>query len=531
MRPISRRAFGEAMLSGAAVSKALSHSAFPRGSIVSRPNIVFICSDQHTGLQLMGHPGGEAIARTPNLERLAALGTRFTNAYSANPVCAPGRAALMTGRFASDVGSYGNSTPFDGRVPTWGNYLQRSGYSCWATGKMDLTPKVDLGFKQFNTSHGHFEHPDITTLFRRPMCYRVDERRQVNGEVGDRGKHDEGVLEAGLNFLHNESPKIRNPWAAYLGFVMPHPPFAAPQKYWDLYPPDQVRMPNIPQGYLEKLHLAYQIVRHFKMIATPIPEQRIRRARSAYYGMISELDARIGRILDELENSGQLKNTLIVYTADHGEMLGEHGLWFKNVLLEGAARVPMILAGAGLPQGRTLDAPVSHVDLVATLLDVAGIEKPDALRGHSLLRLMEGNSAAAPPVVYSESHSGGNSTGSFMIRKGHWKYIHFSWYDDNLLFNLEDDPGEMSNLAHNPERASIVEDLRGHLTSLVDPDAVTERAFEKQEQMLMTMVQRKTEQDFCETLKSRLGNGQARALAQKYYKSVRPVPRHAPLQS
>jgi len=119
-----------------------------------RPNIVFICSDQHSGPVLMGGPGDVVPVRTPNLKRLASMGVHFKNAYCVDPVCAAAWASLMTGRFASDVGSYSNSTPFDGRVPSCGNYLQQAGYFCWATGKMDLTSKADLGFKQVHTSHG-----------------------------------------------------------------------------------------------------------------------------------------------------------------------------------------------------------------------------------------------------------------------------------------------------------------------------------------------------------------------------------------
>ena len=490
-----------------------------QNGVIRRPNIVFICSDQHSGLQLMGQPGGEIQARTPNLRRLAEMGVRFTNAYSVNPVCTPARAALMTGRFASDVGSYCNSTPFEGQVPTWGNYLQKAGYSCWATGKLDLTPKADLGFKQVKTDQGHYEKPDITSLFRRPMCYRVDERKQADGTVGDASAHDQRVLETGLSILRNDVPDGGKPWVTYMGFTMPHPPFITSQKYWDMYPPDQVRMPNVPPGYLERLHPVFQTMRRFSMTATPIPEERIRHARTAYYGMISQLDERIGQILDELEKRDELKNTLVIYTSDHGEMLGEHGLWFKNGLLEGAARVPMILAGAGLPQGKTFDAPVSHVDLVATMLDIAGITRPEGLRGHSLLPMIAGNESLQPEFVYAESHSEGNATGSFMIRKGRWKYIYFSWFGDNLLFDLESDPGEMNNLAGRPEHAGIVQELHGHLTSLVDPDAITERAFEKQERILAAMVQKNTLESFAQALESRLGKGQAMALAHKYYRS------------
>jgi len=522
MQPISRRKFGKTVLSGMVASGTLDSPSSSRGSSLKRPNILFICSDQHSGPLLMGGPGEVVPVRTPNLKRLAQTGVHFKNTYCVDPVCTPSRASLITGRFASDVGSYGNSTPFDGRVPTWGNYLQQAGYFCWATGKMDLTPKADLGFKQVHTSHGHYERPDITSLFRRPMCYRVDERVQVDGKVEERGKHDQAVLAAGLEFLRTEAKSVGKPWAAYLGFIMPHPPFGAPQKYWDLYPPDQVRIPNVPPGSLENLPLPFQVLRHFKMISTPIPEERIRRARSAYYGMITELDGMIGELLGQLEKSGELENTLVVYTSDHGEMLGEHGLWLKNDLLEGAARVPLIMAGASLPRGLSIEAPVSHVDLVATLLDFAGVPRPGGLRGHSLLPMTRGEQTSHPGFVYAESNSEGNCTGSFMIRRGEWKYIYFSWYGDTLLFNLKEDPGEMNNLADNPAHASKVRELHGLLTSLVDPDKVTEAAFRKQHQVLMKMVQEKTPDEFFHALRGRLGRGQATALTRKYYRNWQP---------
>ncbi len=515
MSGISRRKFGQSVLSGVVASGALNGAAFSQASIRKRPNIVFICSDQHSGPMLLGGPGEVVPVRTPNLERLASTGVHFKNAYCVSPVCTPARASLMTGRFASDVSSYCNSTPFEGQTPTWGNYLQQAGYFCWATGKLELTPKADLGFQQVHTSHGHFEHPDVTSLFRRPMCYRVDERKQVDGKVEEMGKHDQEVLQAGLGFLRNEVKNTGKPWAAYLGFTMPHPPFGAPQKYWDLYPPDQVRLPNVPSGYIEKMPLDFQILRQFKMIATPIPEERIRRARTAYYGMITELDGMIGKLLDALEEAGELKNTLVIYTSDHGEMLGEHGLWLKNNLLEGAARVPMILAGAGLPAGREIESPVSHVDLVATLLDFAGMLQPGGLRGHSLLPMIQSSRSAPPEFVYAESHSEGNCTGSFMIRKGNWKYVYFAWYDEKLLFNLQEDPGEINNLANDPANASIVQELHALLTSLVDPNRITEAAFRKQNQVLEAMLQKQTPDELFRILAGRLGPGQAECAHQE----------------
>lgn len=538
---INRREFGKTLTTGLG-SSMLDLKAFSQGQpgAVRRPNILFICSDEHNGRLLMGGPGKASPAMTPNLERLASMGVYFRNAYTANPVCAPARAAFMTGRFASDVGSYCNSTAFDGRVPTWGNYLRNAGYYCWATGKLDLTPEADLGFVQHNTSSGHFSNRDITSLFRRPLCYRIDNRKSVDGKVAEHPKaHDVAVTGAGLNFLQTQAGSLKKPWAAYLGMTLPHPAFTTTQKYWDLYPPDTVSLPNIPPGYLENLPLVYQALRNFDLMSTPIPEERVRRARSAYYGMVTELDANIGRVLDQLEKTDALKDTLVIYTSDHGEMLGNHGLWLKDVLFEGAAHVPLFMAGAGLPRGKVIDTPVSHLDMVPTMLDLAGAPIPSALRGHSLLPMIFGKESDYHGHVFAESHGSGKCTGSFMIRQGKWKYIYFSWYNDNLLFNLDDDPEELINLAGKPEFASVRRELHGVLTSLVDPDKVAEQAFEAQHQVLQqilkdpaslkTKLHSSAHQQmpvqlpkdhasrFCLDLIYRLGPGQAAALTKKYF--------------
>lgn len=521
---ITRRDFTKTLAAGMG-SAVIPNISFARTNdgVVQRPNILFICSDQHSGQMLMGGAGRPVPVRTPNLERFSSKGVWFRNAYCGSPVCAPARASMMTGRFASDVAAYGNTTVFDGSVPTWGNYLRDAGYSTWATGKMDLTAEKDLGFQQVNTAHGHFRRPDITELFRRPMCYRIDERELVDGRVGDRTIPDKARIDAGMAFVEAQSAAPGKPWAAYVGVVSPHPEFEAPQKYWELYPPRQVPLPNLPPGYLDRLHPVFQVLRDFSMISTPIAEDRIRRARTAYYGMVTQLDEYLGSVIDELERKGALKNTVLIYTADHGEMLGEHGLWLKRSLLEGAARVPFFMVGAGLPAGKVIDTPVSHVDLTATLLDLAGAQRPAGLRGTSLLPLIAGDSRAVPRYVYSECHNEGNCTGSFMVRKSEWKYIYFSFYVNNLLFNLRDDPGELNNLSGRPGTAAIEREMHDALTSFVDPDGVTLRAFEKQEQILARMVHDQDAHSFYQTLGGRLGQGQAALIAQRHYPNWKPA--------
>jgi len=476
----------------------------------NKPNIVFICSDQHaykyTGY--MGHP----FVKTPNMDRIARYGTVFESCYSGNPVCVPGRASMMTGMYASDCNSFCNSTVWDGSHPLWSKRLKDVGYYCWATGKLDLDDKLDTGFVEVETQHGHISKPDITSLFRRPVGYRIKEREGVNGKSSVNRNNDSKKTKTALKFINEQATDIKQPWALYVGYHEPHPKFVGYEKYFNMYYPNQVDMPNIPPGHLEDLHLVYQELRHFKRIATPVPEDRIRRARAAYYGMITELDEYIGKLLDALEKSGQLKNTIFVYTSDHGESLGEHGLWYKNNLYDVAARVPLIMMGPDIPKGKRITTPVGHVDVVATMLEWAKIKRPTELRGHSLTPLLKGKSGDFPGFAFSETHSEGNCTGSFMIRKGDWKYIHFTWYDD-LLFNVKEDPNEFNNRINDPTTKDIVAELKAILKSLVDTEDVTLRAFKTQDAMLKDWANRMTEDELFEQFKGRLGKGQARSMA------------------
>jgi choline-sulfatase len=278
-------------------------------------------------------------------------------------------------------------------------------------------------------------------------------------------------------------------------------------------------LPDVPLDYLDRRHPVFEQLANFQRFSTPVAPDRIRRARAAYFGMVTELDRMVGNLLDELQKTGQADRTLIVYTSDHGEMLGSNGLWFKNVLLENAARVPLILAGAGLPRGKVVDTPVMHVDLVATILEMAGVSGDPKLRGHSLLPLTRGESGTHPGIGYSESHSEGNCTGSFMIRKENWKYIYATGYEP-ILFDLRSDPSEQHDLAGKPETAAIQKELQAELLRLTpDPDGVTERAFAAQQVLLETMIHDFRRDEFYEELRSRLGDGQARILANHFYRN------------
>ena len=521
MPELTRREFTRRFTTGLG-STALASSFRLRGETAAeqpfRPNIVFICSDNQSfkDTGYAGHP----LVKTPNLDRIARQGVIFSNAYCGSPVCAPARASMMTGMYPSDNSSFCNSTPWDGTHPAWAKRLKQAGYYARSIGKLDLNGNFDTGFEEFKSKHSHVDNPDITSLFRRPLCYRIGERPNVNG--GPRAtRHEDGTWAAmAERFIRKESRSQNQPWALYVGFHQPHVAyfdrkgFLALKQYWDMYPPESMEIPSIPPGHLENQHLVFQELRRFKRLATPIPEERIRRARAGYYGMITELDEYVGQIWDALEETGQLGNTVVIFTSDNGMSMGEHGLFYHNSLYEEAAHVPLLMAGVGLPQGVTMDTPVAHVDVVASLLELAGIGIPSHLRGHSLMSLVEGPAGDHPGFAYAENHSEGNCTGSFMIRKGDWKYIHFTWYED-LLFNLAEDPGEFENRINQPAAQDVQAELRAILNSQVDPEATTLRAFKAQDQILQRLVDRMTEDELYETFEFRLGPGQARALAAK----------------
>ncbi len=534
MASMSRREFNKKLTGGLLAASVAGPGAISLEAISGwssgerRPNFVFLCSDQHSAKYsgFAGHP----FVKTPNMDRIAANGVQCSAAYCGSPLCVPGRSSMMTGLYASDVNSFCNSTVYDGSHPTWGKRLRDAGYYCWAVGKQDLNPACDLGFVESGVEHGHAKKPDITSLFRRPVGYRIREREGIDGglqgeskgeleETGNRSisGRDELDTRTAVRFLKEEAPKLKKPWVAFIGLREPHPPWTGRREYYEDYLP-RIEVPRVSIDELEQLPLPYQVMRNFKRISTPIPEERIRRAMAAYFSMVSQLDDHVGEIYRCLEETNQIGNTYFIYTSDHGESLGEHGMWLKNNLYEGPARIPLLISGPDVPKGGTIGTPVSHIDLVATMVQWAGLQMPRELRGTSLLRMMNDKPEGGPQFVYAESHSEGNPTGSFMIRKGEWKLIHFSYYGD-LLFNLKEDPGEKHNRVDDPSVHDVVAELQSILRQHVDPEEVTERAFATQEKVLRGFVEKMNEEELFELMRSRMGDGQARVMARMLNKS------------
>jgi choline-sulfatase len=520
MKMINRREFTKLTGSGIAGAVFTPGTIFGKSfnEFPARPNIVFISSDNQsykdTGF------AGHSLIKTPNLDRIAKQGVVFSNAYCGSPVCTPARACMMTGMYPSDNNSFCNATPWDGSYPTWSKLLKENGYYTRSIGKLDLNNNFDTGFEEFESRHNHVNNPDITALFRRPLCFRMGERPNVTGRSRDSIHKDASWAKLGYSFIVEESTALNKPWVLNIGFREPHVAFferqgfLALKKYWDMYPLDAIDLPDMSTDHLEDQHIVFQSLRHFKRLAAPIPEERMKRARAGYYGMISELDEYIGQIWNALEKTNQLNNTIFIYTSDNGMSMGEHGLFYHNHLYEEAAKVPLVITGASIPKGIEISTPVSHVDVVRTILDITHTKVSANLRGHSLLPLINGEKGSEPVFVYCENHSEGNCTGSFMIRKGDWKYIYFTWYDD-LLFNLKEDPNEFTNRIYDPDTFVIQKELKEILLSQVNPDNITMNAFKTQNAILKKMSDELSEEDLFNKFEFRLGSGQARALAAK----------------
>lgn len=457
------------------------------------PNILVICSDEHHPLMsgYLGHPH----VQTPNLDALAADGTRFTNAYCNSPVCTPSRMSFMTGKYASEVGSWFLHIPLDPEEMTWSRRLKEAGVASTMLGKLDLCGDYqDAGFSDYRILKRRpawTEYPRQSPFAPRLEGYvRPDKREHIDnsgirepfitdGHSGPDDRygfydHDRIVTGWALDYVKERGRSgSADPWALYVGLIYPHWPYCVPQKYFDLYYPDNVEMPFDASFPNERLHPA---LRHFQkgQGIDGITEDDVRRTVAAYYGMITVMDEMIGRIIDELKTQGLYDNTYIIYTSDHGDSLGEHGLFYKQCSYEGSVGVPLIVSGPGLPTGEMRDNPVSLVDLYPTVMDMAGLETEPDRRGHSWLPLITDN-AERPEHVFAEHHGNFFKDSWYMIRMGDYKFTYYC-NDRPTLYNLADDPPELHDLAADPAHAPVLAECEEVLRGILDPEAVALRS-------------------------------------------------------
>jgi choline-sulfatase len=443
-------------------------------------NVLFVLSDQHS--RRVTGCYGNPVVRTPNLDALAAQGTRFGSAYCQTPICVPARASLATGRYAHAIGSWDNATPYVGtEAASWGHRLIEKGHRVTTIGKLHYRKVGDpSGFPdQRIPLHVLDGVGDLYGLLREKMPVRPQSRHQVlEARAGEAEyiRYDRGTAQAAVRWLREEAPAENRPWALMVSFATPHFPLVVPERYFNLYPPDSLPLPVQWRPEEWSRHPVLELKRRLEALDRPFDERTIRNAMAAYYGLVTFLDEQIGIVLQALREAGFAGNTRIIYTSDHGEMLGEHGCWWKSVMYESAVAVPLIVAGPDVPAGRLVGTNAMLVDVFPSIVEAVGAEfaAEDAdLPGESLFRLAR--EADRPRTAFSEYHAIFSPSGIFMIRNARYKYVHYVGHPP-MLFDLSADPDETRDLAGDPNHADALAACERELRSIADPEAVDRRA-------------------------------------------------------
>ena len=446
-------------------------------------NVLFILSDEHNR-DISGCYGNQ-IVKTPNIDSLSARGTTFDNAYCNSPICVPSRASLATGAYPHQTRYWDNAHPYDGSAPTWHHHLRETGHDVASIGKLHYrSPEDDAGFSEI-------QHPiyvpdgqgDVIGLLRkngRPRKAASAMAEKAGSGSSGYSDFDNRVAGAAANWLTNRPAASAKPWVLYVSFVLPHFPLIAPKEFFDMYADVPIPMPDQYDPAERPSHPGVDAYRTSFNYDDYFDEKTLRVALQAYYGMCSFLDHNVGRVLSALSEAGLEDDTLVIYASDHGESLGNRGLWGKSVFYEDSAAIPMMMAGPGVATGTRCATPVSLVDIYPTVVQVAGgtlDERERTLPGSDLRDLARETDPTR--VAFSEYHAAGSTAGGFMLRKGDWKLIYYVGHPPQL-FNLAQDPREASDLSGQERTAAIQAELEAELRRIVDPEVADAMAFSDQ---------------------------------------------------
>ncbi|MEF2553976.1 sulfatase-like hydrolase/transferase [Aurantimonas sp. A2-1-M11] len=454
-------------------------------------NLIVIMSDEHQ--RAMAGCYGHEFITTPNIDSLAARGTRFDNAYTSCPICVPARASFATGKHNYQIGFWDNADPYDGSIPSWHRRLRDTGHEVVSVGKLHFrSSEDDNGFShEILPMHVIEGKGDLMGLVREDIPVRGAAYKMAN--MAGPGEspytlYDRQIAAEAAKWLHDQAPKHTDkPWVLFVSFVTPHFPLTAPPEHYYRYYND----PDLPmpKAYAESERHYHPYINdyanssnydaHFKS------EDDVRRGVAGYFGLCSFLDEQIGKVISALEESGNSASTRIVYTSDHGDSVGARGLWGKSNMYEEAASVPLIAAGEGIPKGKVIDTAATFLDIYPFIIDCVGENRKGMVEpdhpGTSIIELANGMDPDR--TILSEYHAMGSTGGIYMLRDRRYKYVHFVNYAPQL-FDLQTDPGEMTDLAGDPAYASVLADFESRLRKRLDPEEVDRRAKARQNALL-----------------------------------------------
>ncbi|TGG95457.1 choline-sulfatase [Natronospirillum operosum] len=441
----------------------------------THPNILFIMADQIAAPVLPFH-GGQVV-QAPNLQTLADQGVVFDSAYCNSPLCGPSRFVLMTGRLPSMIGAFDNAAELRADTPTFAHYLRRFGYSTALSGKMHFCGPDQLhGFETRLTTDIYpadfgwavnwddpSERPtwyhDMSSVTQAGPCVRTNQL-----------DYDDEVIFHAQRYLYDQARTASDkPFCLTVSMTHPHDPYAIPKEYWDRYRPEDIDDPRLTWDDVEQDAHSARLRALYQADITELSDEQIRNARRAYYGAISYVDDQVGRLLRTLKETGLDENTITVFSGDHGDMLGERGLWYKMSWFERAARVPLIVHAPDRFKPRRVKENVSTMDLLPTFVDLVSNDGSNQyatpLEGRSLMPHLQGEQGH--DEVIGEYMGEGTQAPVVMIRRGDYKFVHCPG-DADQLFNLAQDQHEVQNLAQHPDAAERMTAFRQELAERWD---------------------------------------------------------------
>ncbi len=458
------------------------------GSAAAKPNVLFIiCDDLNCDMGTYGHPQ----VKTPNIDRIAARGTVFKNAHCQYALCGPSRASFMTGLYPDQTLIHRNAIYIREHLPnvkTISQMFRDDGYFATRIGKIyHYNVPKNIG------TSGH-DDPFSWNYTINPRGRDVEDEDQIfslrPGSFGgtlswlaaegtDEEQTDGIIADEAVEQLHRYKKEGRAFYLA-VGLFRPHTPFVAPKKYFEMYPLDEIVVPEVPEGYDETLPApALNSIRR-KKEQLNLEDKLAREAIQSYYASITFADAQVGKILDGLEASGLDENTIVVFTSDHGYHMGEHGHWQKTTLFENGTHVPLVIAAPGQEApGSKTDCLAELVDLYRTLAELSGLRAPDYVSGVSLARVLDDPSERVRESAFSQYGNG------YSLRTDHYRYT--EWGDKGVdgkeLYDHRSDSEEMENLAEKSKHADLIVDLQKRLharigVAMEKPEGLTQIQFE-----------------------------------------------------
>lgn len=446
-------------------------------------NVVFIIADEHNRgcLGCYGHP----VVQTPNLDALALRGTRFSAAYCNSPICVPSRSALATGRYVHETGHWDNAHPYNGYPDSWHHQVGEAGCNAVSIGKLHFQSEGVNGFNsEILPLHVVDGLGDLKGLLRNPLPTKkgtADMAADTAACASEYFQYDSMITNHAVEWLGAQKDGCP-PFVLFISLTMPHFPFQVPSKYFDIYSKYELDDLRTLQNQILPKHPALQALRNYMNYDDHFDDAARHSALSAYFGMVTAVDEMVGRVVKVLDEHPDGEDTLIIYSSDHGENLGNRGLWGKSVMYEDSVAVPLILVGPDIPKNIVCGTPVSLIDIYPTICKAMGKTLPQNLKGADLVSI-----AKAPDVpdrpVFSEYHAAGSITGMFMYRVGRYKLIAYAGMAPQL-FDLLEDPTETYSLAQDPDYAHILTQLQNGLAEICDIDEVSAQAFADQQELI-----------------------------------------------